>query len=110
MILSGDKKTEYRELKPYWVKRLFEYKDIDATPESFLSAILEKKYPMFFYTRRFTHIQFFNGGHFSEKLPNFTIELTSIGIGGGVEDWGAKKDSEYFCLGLGQVVSRFNCA
>ena len=39
MILSGDKVTEYRELKPYWVQRLFDYKDIDATPDSFFRSI-----------------------------------------------------------------------
>lgn len=109
MILSGEKKTEYRELKPYWVQRLFEYKEIDATPQSFLDALLEKKYPMFFYIKRYTHIQFFNGAYFSEKLPNFTIEYKELYHGAGVEDWGAEKGIEYFGICLGNVTARQNC-
>ena len=110
MILSGDKKTEYREAKPYWVKRLFDYKDIDATPESFLDALITKKYPMFYYQKRFTHIHFFNGGHYSDKLPNFIIELEETYYGKGVEDWGAEKGKEYLSLCLGQVTQTFNCS
>jgi hypothetical protein len=104
MILSGEKKTEYRELKPYWAKRLFDYKSIDATPQSFLDAILQKKYPMFFYMKRYTHIQFYNGAYFSDKLPNFVIEFKGLHLGKGVEDWGAEKDVEYFCLELGEII------
>lgn len=109
MILSGEKVTEYRELKPYWIKRLFDYKEIDATPESFLSALLTKQYPMFFYTKRIQKIQFYNGAHFSEKLPHFTVDLTEIAIGKGVEDWGAEKDKEYLCLSFRNIHDCVNC-
>jgi hypothetical protein len=109
MILSGDKVTEYRELKPYWVQRLFDYKDIDATPDGFLEALIKKEYPMFFYIKKYDKIQFFNGGHFSEKLPNFTLEYKGVGIGKGVEDWGAEKGKEYFSIYLGKELNRSNC-
>lgn len=109
MILSGEKKTEYRELKPYWVQRLFDYKEIDATPQSFLDALLEKKYPMFFYHKRITHIHFYNGAYFSEKLPNFIIERKETYVGKGVEDWGAEKGVEYFGFCLGNVTACQNC-
>ena len=109
MILSGEKKTEYREIKPYWVQRLFDYKTIDATPKSFLEALLKKEYPMFFYMKRYTHIQFYNGAYFSEKLPNFTIEFKELYQGEGVEDWGAEKGVEYFGICLGNVTARQNC-
>jgi len=31
-ILAGTKKIEYREIKPYWMKRLF---NLDGTPKKF---------------------------------------------------------------------------
>jgi hypothetical protein len=110
MILSGEKKTEYRELKPYWIKRIFDYKDLgNGTAESFLDALMQKKYPMFFYQKRITQIHFFNGAYFSENLPNFVIELESTYFGEGVEEWGAEKGKEYLSFRLGKIVSKCNC-
>lgn len=109
MILSGDKVTEYRELKPYWVRRLFDWREVAVSPEHFLAALIEKKYPMFLYAKRITKIQFFNGAHFSDKLPHFTVDYTGMQIGQGVEDWGAEKGKEYLCLSFSNVHDRFNC-
>lgn len=110
MILSGEKITEYRDLNPFWIKRLFDYKAIDATPESFLEALIAKKYPMFFYLKRFTHVQFFNGGYYSDKLPNFIAELDGISVREGIEEWGAEKGKDYLSIELGDIVSRSNNA
>jgi hypothetical protein len=109
MILSGEKVTEYRELKPYWVQRIFDYKDIDATPESFLEALITKQYPMFLYTKRFTKVQFYNGAYFSDKLPHFTVDYTGLQIGEGVEDWGAEKGVDYLCISFANVHDCVNC-
>jgi hypothetical protein len=84
MILSGEKKTEYREVKWYWTNRLMEFDESDY--------------------KNYNAIQFFNGAYFSESLPNFTIKLNGIYIGEGVEEWGAKKNEKYFCLELGNVI------
>jgi len=104
MILSGEKKTEYREVKPYWIQRIFDYKELDVTAESFLNALIKKKYPMFLYQKRISQIHFFNGGYFSKNLPNFKKELLSTYFGKGVEDWGAEKDKAYLCFCLGKIV------
>ena len=79
MILSGEKKVEYRNVN-------------------------SKRYLQMFSKNNYTHIQFYNGGYFSDKLPNFTIECKSITKGVGIESWGAVKEEIYFCLELGKII------
>ena len=40
-ILSGKKKVEYREIKPYWTKRLF---DSDGKPKKFDFIVFKNGY------------------------------------------------------------------
>ena len=54
-ILSGKKKIEYREIKPYWTKRL-------VNPDGSY--------------KQFTNIIFKNG--YSKNMPEMTIELKGI--------------------------------
>jgi len=54
-ILSGKKKIEYREIKPYWTKRLF---NSDGSRKSY------------------TKIIFKNG--YSKNAPEMTVELKGI--------------------------------
>lgn len=133
MILSGEKKTEYRELKEHWIERLIrdnEFEKPITNPTAFRYDILRnyhynkglfsklKRYEilnkMLFDAKTcrfidFDAVQFFNGGSYSEKLPNFTIELQDIIIGPGIEGWGAVSGETYFCLCLGDLISRSNC-
>lgn len=81
MVKSGEKKEEYREIKPYWITRMhFDLWD----------------------TKPFDFIKFTNG--YSKNAPNFTIELKSIHIGKGRKEWGAIVGTDYFILSLGQIV------
>ena len=109
MILSGQKVTEYRELKTYWVKRLFDYRAVNKTPESFLEALMAKHYYLFLYTNKITQVRFYDGGCFSEKLPHFTVQYTGLQIGKGIEDWGAEKGKDYFCISFRNVHDCVNC-
>ena len=52
---------------------------------------------------QFQTITFSNG--YSKNRPQFEIELDSIEIGKGDENWGAKKDVNYFILNLGGIVN-----
>ncbi|MFA6679298.1 MAG: hypothetical protein WCR96_02255 [Candidatus Methanomethylophilaceae archaeon] len=74
MILSGNKKEEYREIKPYWSKR-FDGKSYDL-------------------------VTFRNGYH--KDSPVFTVKLLGIDIGYGNPLWGAKEEKVYI-LKLGEV-------
>ena len=76
LIFSGEKKEEYREIKPYWEKRL-----------------IGKKYD---------RIIFRNG--YGDNVPWFAIELKGITQGTGKSEWGAEEGKLYFVLSLGEIV------
>lgn len=76
LILSGEKPEEYREMKPYWHKRLMGGKTYDR-------------------------IIFRNG--YQKNAPQFTIELKGIVTGIGNPEWGAPKEQVYI-LKLGEII------
>jgi len=75
MILAGIKREEYREIKPYWRKRLL--------------------------GKKFDAIHFRNG--YGKSAPCFTIELTGVYRGLGIVEWGASAGKEVFILRLGEI-------
>jgi len=96
MIASGEKKEEYREIKDYWIKRLFinhrEYFQLQ-----------EKKR---FRYASFNKIIFRNG--YKTNSPSFEIECVGIEIGYGLIHWGAEKNKEYFIIKLGEKLTQLN--
>lgn len=86
MIASGKKKEEYREIKPFWIKRL------TSTNNAFDDC------------KDFLHVHFARGGHFHESLPQLTVECNGIDIGEGNPDWGAEPGKEYFVIKLGDII------
>lgn len=79
MILSGEKKEEYREIKPYWDKRLI--------------------------VNNYTHVQFRNG--YGCDSPLVVVELLDIYKNIGHPDLGAP-DKKVYILRLGEIVSKQN--
>ena len=75
MILSGEKKEEYRDIKPYWTKRFNNF--------------------------CFETITFSNG--YSKNRDQFEIEVFGLSIKTGLKKWGAEKDKLYFVLILGNI-------
>lgn len=90
MILSGEKKEEYREIKQYYIAR-FQNKTVSEWC-NFAGAI--KIYP------QEIEILFRNG--YSSDSPSFKAkcELTT---GTGKEEWGAEKGKEYFVLKIKNI-------
>lgn len=76
MILSGVKKEEYREIKPYWNKRLL--------------------------NKKFDRIELANG--YGKNVPRFQIELESITKGFGKSEWGGDPGQEVYVLKLGKII------
>jgi len=76
MIASGDKKEEYREIKPYWDTRLL--------------------------NRNYDVVSFRNG--YGKKSPIMTVQLTGIWMGYGREDLGAPILKRVYILTLGRVL------
>lgn len=75
MIASGEKREEYREIKPYWDKRL--NKEYDA-------------------------IKFRNG--YAKDSPVMLVELKRALVNLGVITWGAPLGEEVYILELGKIL------
>jgi hypothetical protein len=76
MISSGEKKEEYREVKPYWESRIC--------------------------GKEHTHVRFRNG--YTKNAPSITCKLRSCVISEGRPEWGAVTGTKYFVLKLDGVV------
>ena len=85
MILSGEKKEEYRVISSYWLNRIGKpLEPID-------------KYQF----KEFDSITFSNG--YAKDRNQFKAELLDIKIGTGKQEWGAEKHKQYFVLVLGEI-------
>lgn len=76
MILSGEKKEEYREIKEYWSKRLM--------------------------VRNYDVIHFRNG--YSKNARWMTVEMKYLFTGLGKVKWGAPVRTPVFIIGLGYIL------
>ena len=111
LILSGIKKEEYREIKPYWVNRLYritpanvyQFEDLEE-----LSIELKKDYgyEVDAKFRPFTHITFQHG--YSKSARRMTVECQGIAIAEGNPDWGAEPGKKYFIIKLGNILTTEN--
>jgi len=86
MIAVGIKLEEYREIKPYWTKRLC--KKVDD--REFLTD----------YYKEYTHVKFHNYG---KSLPVYA-DLIKIHMGEGKEEWGAVKGKSYHVITIDNPV------
>lgn len=81
MIVSGEKKEEYREIKPYWTKRL------------------TKNLPMW----ETGLIKFRNG--YENDRPTIICKVV-MSIRQGKEEWGAEPEKEYYVLEILEVLEQ----
>lgn len=88
MILSGEKKEEYRECSPYWIKRL---------------RITRIKIKGSLYHPTDIIICFSNG--YQKDRDQFYIECKGLSVGYGRINWGAKMEQQYFILCLGNIIN-----
>ena len=103
MIASGEKTEEYREIKPYWEKRLVDYNGIKRDfRELQLRMILMgrrvdacKEYP-----RGFQLVRFYCG--YRKGRPSMLLECKGIEFGYGKPEWGAEPGQVYFVIKLGE--------
>lgn len=95
MILSGEKKEEYREIKPYWDKRfrkVFLFAQISEYSEE----------PTLPYGYDEHEVTFRNG--YGKNSLSFVAKCT-LSVRTGKEEWGAEKGKEYFVLTINEKVS-----
>lgn len=80
MIIAGEKKEEYREIKPYYDKNL-----------GYLAVG----------TGKITIIILRNG--YSHKSPSIKCKV-AVGIGPGVKEWGAEPGIDYYVLKILEIL------
>ena len=86
MIVADKKTEEYREIKPYWVARLFQNNSNIVDMKYLASGLagrtdLLKKYidAQRIVLKQYTHVLFING--YRKDSPRIEKEIESIGIG-----------------------------
>ena len=86
MIVAVEKTEEYREIKPYWVARLFQNNSNIVDVQNLASALagrtdLLKKYidAQRIVLKQYTHVLFING--YRKDSPRIEKEIVSITIG-----------------------------
>lgn len=86
MTVSGEKKEEYRKIKPYWIKRLMRRR-----PDASLSL------------KRFDRVIIKNG--YSKTAPTITIECRGIEIGKAKPEWSDNWQGSVFKIKLGEIIT-----
>ena len=99
MILSGDKKEEYREIKPYWIKRL-----TDGWLTSENAHLLHAKRMD---VKEFDVIRFKNG--YSKGARAMTVKWEGLRLGEPVKEWSGGFKGEVFIISIGEVVDKEGC-
>lgn len=90
MILSGEKKEEYREIKPYYMIRFSNIGLLNMELESL----------NYVETGNERQIMFRNG--YSKNSPSFLADV-SLNIGTGKTEWGAELGKKYYVLRIHNV-------
>lgn len=91
MILSGEKKEEYREIKEYYDSRFSKIIGVQKTMLTLLYGQSE--------TNEF-EILFKNG--YANNSPSFIADCT-LSVGTGKKEWGAEPDKEYYVLHIKKI-------
>lgn len=105
MIECGEKREEYREVKPYWEKRLLDYKRLKQYFIDNCKGLLAKRFlfphrPVIenvceAFPRGYTHVRFRYG--YTKRTMMFTIDSITMGFDGRPE-WGAPTDKPVFII------------
>lgn len=95
MIASGEKKQEYREIKPYYTSRF--NNEFDKMLNPIVPYNVERdlrKYSLW------VNVIFRNG--YSKQSPTIKCHC-KIRIGTGLQGWGAEPNKEYYVLDILEV-------
>lgn len=105
MIMAGEKTEEYREIKPYWVARLFQNNSNIVDVQYLASGLAGRTDLLKGYIdtyrivlKPYTHVLFING--YRKDSPRIEKEIVSITIGKPKKGWCPDEflDKEYFVI------------
>ena len=99
MILSGEKKDEYREIKPYWTVRIIHWLGFPSEEtETVLEPVLELLRVQG--TIKALPVILQNG--YRRDSPEVEV-MCKLSIGTGREEWGAVPGKEYYRFHIEQI-------
>lgn len=102
MILSGEKKEEYREYKQYWIDRLMAHKTLPKNEYRKIVAGTTKTMAEV-WSKNFDLIEFKNG--YAKSAPSMIVECKGISFGKARPEWSEGFADDCFIISLGNVVS-----
>ena len=98
MILSGEKKEEYRETTSYWMTRF---------AKVFGECAYGVVHPKCCEAKSCAaEIMFCNG--YGKNPPSFVAKCT-LSVGKGRKEWGAEPGKEYYTLKIHEITERKGC-
>lgn len=115
LIASGIKTEEYREIKPYWQKRLIDYKALSDYVVKTYKAMLCYQFLVHgnlephiddaphMFLRGYKQVIFRRGYH--RDAPSMTFGIKDICFGKGKPEWGAPTHQEVFIVKLGKRIA-----
>lgn len=95
MILSGEKKEEYRDIKPYYDTRLMDTFGMIWVGDELIRAPLPE-----LQKNRVQLVAFRNG--YGKDVPTIWTEC-SLSAGYGREEWGAEQGKKYYILTIENI-------
>ncbi len=115
-IKAGLQTEQYREIIPYWIKRLTQFEDQDGI--DFALKDLNKGYekykehweykpylPSYYFPKEFTHsFVYVKGTDLSKPENVLKLETKSIIIRTGNPEWGAEEGKLYFVIKHGNII------
>lgn len=103
MIASGEKKEEYRDIKPYWVSRLVDELHVENQETDFTFTMYGFPY---FYSigsgQHYDAVQFRNG--YSKNSPTILVKCLGITDGYTKLKW-ADEYKPVFIIKLGKIIN-----
>lgn len=127
LTIQGVKKEEYRDITPFWAKRLLCIKNRDNLTKCYSEETIEcicislKHWEDLDYDsieevldvfhikfKEYHYTDFRNGYKSLDKVPRFIIENKGITVGVGKEEWGYTGRDNVFIIHHGEVLELFN--
>ena len=96
MILSGEKKEEYRDIKELYIGKFISHTIIKDWDD-------KNGIPVY---NKIDTIIFLNG--MKKQTPTMVVECLGISKGKGKTHWGAEPHEQYFVIKLGNIISTKN--
>ncbi len=108
MIDARIKREEYRDITPFWIKRLCNpsiFVDAKIPEGQWVNEITNKMHhdTLQWIRNVYSDVLFANGGHFG-NVPKLTVKWDGMHIGEGRPEWGAEPGKKYFVIKLGEKI------